>query len=176
MFSPSAYTVPETITPTNKVRDSPVITPFHDDPYMLVRQTYTPVATNTESESLKDPIETKETQPLSPRTIPLSPDYTLASPDYTIDTPHSDEESKPIEAPETRTDSPSDSTSPLSLDHPLTQTSPTPTPSRAFYYCSNARMAVRTLPILSPGISAKVTEAASLSPSSFCKKYRSSYE
>ncbi|GJU84005.1 hypothetical protein Tco_1291551 [Tanacetum coccineum] len=140
MFSPLAHTVPETIIPTNKVRDSPVITPFHDDHYMLVRQTYTPVATNTEFESLKDPIETEETQTLSPRTTPLSPDYTPASPNYTIDTPHSDAESKPIEAPETRIASPSDSTLPLPPDHLLTRTSPTPTPSRAFYYRSNARM------------------------------------
>ncbi|GKA37746.1 hypothetical protein Tco_0724311 [Tanacetum coccineum] len=136
MSSSSAHTVPETITPTDRVRDSPMITPFHDDLYMLVRQAYTPDATDTEFEPLEDPIETEETQPLSPRTTPLAPDYTLASPDYTPDTPYLDEESGPIEAPETTTASPSDSTSPLSPDHPLTQTSPTPTPSRAFYYRS----------------------------------------
>nr|GEV62188.1 reverse transcriptase domain-containing protein [Tanacetum cinerariifolium] len=37
-------------------------------------------------------------------------------------------------------------------------------------------MAVRTQPTLSLGISARVTEAMALSPSSFCKRYRSSYE
>ncbi|GKA69379.1 hypothetical protein Tco_0775443, partial [Tanacetum coccineum] len=108
MSSP-AHTVPETITPTDRARDSLVITPLHDDPYILVRQAYTPIATDIKSEPLEDPIETEETQPLSPRTAPLSPDYTLASSDYTPNTPHSDEESKPMEASETRTASPSDS-------------------------------------------------------------------
>ncbi|GKG18443.1 hypothetical protein Tco_0372741 [Tanacetum coccineum] len=37
-------------------------------------------------------------------------------------------------------------------------------------------MAVRTQPTLSPGMSARIAEAAALSPSSFCKRYRSSYE
>ncbi|GJW53678.1 hypothetical protein Tco_0097763 [Tanacetum coccineum] len=70
----------------------------------------------------------------------------IPSPDYTPATPHSDEESKPIEAFETRiaslhsTTSPSSSTSPLSPDHPLTQTSPTLAPSRAFFYHSTTHM------------------------------------
>ncbi|GKE64095.1 hypothetical protein Tco_1518256, partial [Tanacetum coccineum] len=37
-------------------------------------------------------------------------------------------------------------------------------------------MAVRTQPTLSPGMSVRIAEAASLSPSSFCKRYRSSYK
>ncbi|GKD27641.1 hypothetical protein Tco_1233855, partial [Tanacetum coccineum] len=85
---PSAPTILETITPTDRARDSPVITPFHDDPYMLVRQAYTPIATDIESEPLEDPIKTEETQPLSPRTAPLSPDYNPPSPNYTPDRPH----------------------------------------------------------------------------------------
>ncbi|GJY31296.1 hypothetical protein Tco_0414791 [Tanacetum coccineum] len=139
MSSPSAYTAPETTTPIDRSRDTSVITPFHDDPYVLVRQAYTPIATDIESE----PFE--ETQPLSPRAAPLSPDYTSASLYYTSDTLHSDGESEPMEASETRTASPSDSTSPLSPDHPLTQTSPTPIPFRAFYYHRIARM-VRYIP------------------------------
>ncbi|GJS21507.1 hypothetical protein Tco_0450139 [Tanacetum coccineum] len=129
MSSPSASTVSEIIPPTNRARDSPVITPFHDGPYMLVRQAYTPIATDIESEPFEDPIEAEETQPLSPRVAPLSPEYPPASPDYTPDTPHSYEESVPIEASKTRIASPSDFTSPLSPDHPLTKTLPTPTPS-----------------------------------------------
>ncbi|GJR41295.1 hypothetical protein Tco_1216979 [Tanacetum coccineum] len=74
-------------------------------------------------------IDTEETQPLSPRAPPLSPDYTQASPYYTPDTLHLDEVSEPMEASKTWTASLSGSTSPLSPDHPLTQTSPTPTPS-----------------------------------------------
>ncbi|GJR28599.1 hypothetical protein Tco_1104831 [Tanacetum coccineum] len=174
--TPSAPTVLETITPTDKARDSPVITPLHDDPYMLVRQAYTPIATNIESEPLEDLIETKETQPLSPKAAPLSPDCTLASPNYTLDTSYSDEDSKPMEVSETRTASPSGSTLPLSPDHLLAYTSHTSTPSRAFYYHSTVRMAMRTQPTLSPGISAKVIEAMALSPPSFHKRYRSSYE
>ncbi|GKG03095.1 hypothetical protein Tco_0310731, partial [Tanacetum coccineum] len=37
-------------------------------------------------------------------------------------------------------------------------------------------MAVRTQPTLSPGMSARIVEAAAFSPSSFHKRYRSSYE
>nr|GEU69879.1 synaptobrevin, longin-like domain protein [Tanacetum cinerariifolium] len=142
MSSPPAHTIPETIIPTNRARDSPVTTPLHDDPYMLVRLTH-----------------------------PLL--WTL---NYTPDTLHSDKDLEPMEASETRTVSPSGSTSPLSPNHPLTQTSPTSTPSRAFYYRSTTRMAVRTQPTLSPDISARVIEEMALSPSSFCRRYRSSYE
>ncbi|GJZ21717.1 hypothetical protein Tco_0558756 [Tanacetum coccineum] len=165
-------TVPETITPTDKARDFLVITPLHDDLYMLVRQAYTPIATDIKSEPFEDPIEMEETQPLSHRSVPLSPDYTLASPDYTLDTPHSNEDSKSIEVSQTKIASPLGSTSPLSPNHPLTQTLPTFTPPQAFYYRSIARMAVRTQPTLSPNISARVTEAIALSPSSFCKRVR----
>ncbi|GKD81261.1 hypothetical protein Tco_1348100 [Tanacetum coccineum] len=69
---------------------------------------------------------------------------------------------------------PSDSTTPLSPDHPLAQTLPAST--RASYYRSTARIAVRTQPTLSLGMSARIAEAAALSPSSFRKRYRSSYE
>nr|GEW19017.1 hypothetical protein [Tanacetum cinerariifolium] len=64
---------------------------------MLVRQAYTPIATDPEFEPFEDLIETKETQPLSPRVAPLSPDYTPASPYYIPDTSHSDEDSEPME-------------------------------------------------------------------------------
>ncbi|GJV61593.1 hypothetical protein Tco_1467693, partial [Tanacetum coccineum] len=91
--------------------------------------TYTPIATDIESEPFEDPIETEETLSLSPRASPLSPDYTPSSPDYTLGTLHTNEESDTMEASKTRTASPSNSTSPLSPDHLLTQTSPTPTSS-----------------------------------------------
>ncbi|GKD35296.1 hypothetical protein Tco_1250805 [Tanacetum coccineum] len=127
MSSPSAHTVPATITPTERAKDSPMITPLHDDPYMLVRQAYIPIATDIESGPFEDPIKIGETQPPPSKAAPLSPNYIPASSDYTLDTPHTNEESKPMEASKTRTASPSDSTSLLSPDHPLTQTSPTPT-------------------------------------------------
>ncbi|GJX18152.1 hypothetical protein Tco_0218984 [Tanacetum coccineum] len=89
-----------------RARDSPVITPLHDDPYMLVRQAYTPIAMDTKSEPLEDPIETEETQPPFFRAAPFSPNYILASSDYTLDTPYSNEDSEPIAAAQTRTASP----------------------------------------------------------------------
>ncbi|GKD57854.1 hypothetical protein Tco_1291241 [Tanacetum coccineum] len=70
----------------------------------------------------------------------------------------------------------SDSTAPLSPDHPLTIVSPTPTPTRVSFHRRTARMAVRTQPTLSPGMSARIAEAVALSPSSFRKRYSSSYE
>ncbi|GKE08370.1 hypothetical protein Tco_1411921 [Tanacetum coccineum] len=102
MSSPSAHTIPETITPTNRAKDSPVITPLHNNLCMLVRHAYIPIATDTESKPFEDPIEIEETQPLFLRAVPLSPNYTPTSPDYTPDTPHTDEELEPIEASETR--------------------------------------------------------------------------
>ncbi|GKD75096.1 hypothetical protein Tco_1333378 [Tanacetum coccineum] len=73
---------------------------------------------------------------------------------------------------ETRAISPSDPTAPLSPDHALTQTPST----RAFYYQGTARMAVRTPPTSSPGISAFVAEVVALSPSLFRKRSRPSHE
>nr|GEV01424.1 hypothetical protein [Tanacetum cinerariifolium] len=108
MSSPSTHTILKTITPTDRARDSPMITPLHDDPYMLVRQAYTPIAMDIESEPFEDPIETEETQPLCHRAAPLSLDYTSASPDYTPNTLYSDEDSQPMEAYKTRTALPSD--------------------------------------------------------------------
>nr|GEW71604.1 hypothetical protein [Tanacetum cinerariifolium] len=68
---------------------------------MLVRQAYTPTATDTKSKPFEYPLETKEPQPLSPRSVHPSPDYTPA----TLDT---DEDSEPLEIPKTRvTSSPS---------------------------------------------------------------------
>ncbi|GJU47647.1 hypothetical protein Tco_1204913 [Tanacetum coccineum] len=102
MSSPSAHTVPETITPTDRARDSPVITPLHDDPYMLV-------------------------------SFPILP----------FDTPHTDEESEPIEASETR------------------------------IYCTydHAYLAYPVTWLLS-----QVDRGDELLPSSFCKRYISSYK
>ncbi|GKC95710.1 hypothetical protein Tco_1161152 [Tanacetum coccineum] len=121
------------------------------------------VDTDIESDLEKDPLEAKESQPLGSRVPLMSEEF---------------EASKP---PGTRTVSShspvsSDSTAPLSPDHPLTHVSPTPTPTQVLFHRRTARMAVRTQPTLSPGMSARIAEAAALSPSSFCKRYRSSYE
>nr|GEV37346.1 retrovirus-related Pol polyprotein from transposon TNT 1-94 [Tanacetum cinerariifolium] len=61
-----------------------------------------------------------------------------------------------MEASETKIALPSDSTLLLSHNYPLTQASPTSTPSQAFYYRSTAaRMVVRTQPTMSLGILAR---------------------
>ncbi|GKA41004.1 hypothetical protein Tco_0733597 [Tanacetum coccineum] len=70
----------------------------------------------------------------------------------------------------------SDSTTPLFPNHPLTQIAPTPMLSRPLYYHRTTHIAVRTQPTLSPGFSARLTDAMTLSPSYFHKRYRSSYE
>ncbi|GKB17457.1 hypothetical protein Tco_0851380 [Tanacetum coccineum] len=70
----------------------------------------------------------------------------------------------------------SDSTAPLSPDHPLTQASPTSTPTRVSVHRRTARMTVLTQPALSSGMSARIAQAAALPQSSFRKRYRSSYE
>nr|GFD32232.1 hypothetical protein [Tanacetum cinerariifolium] len=54
--------------------------------------------------------------------------------------------------------------------------SPTPTPTRVSLHRRTARMAVRTQPTLSSGMSARIAEAAALFLSYFRKTYRSSYE
>ncbi|GJW51716.1 hypothetical protein Tco_0093067 [Tanacetum coccineum] len=66
----------------------------------------------------------------------------------------------------------SDSTAPLSPDHPLTHTTPILVPVLRRI----VRMAVRVLPAMSPGLSASVAEVSAMSDLAFCKRFRSSYE
>ncbi|GJR25154.1 hypothetical protein Tco_0973681, partial [Tanacetum coccineum] len=90
-----------------------------------------------------------------------------------------DTESEPEEAPsevEELTDSfhsttLSDSTKPLSPDHPLTHVSPTPTHTRASFHHRKARMTMHIQPAMSPGHSARVTEAMDLSNLAFRKRF-----
>ncbi|GJZ63762.1 hypothetical protein Tco_0620183 [Tanacetum coccineum] len=70
----------------------------------------------------------------------------------------------------------SDSTAPLSPDHPLTHTSLTPTPTYASFHRRTAHMTMHAKPVMSLSHSARVTEAMALSDLGFCKMYRSSYE
>ncbi|GKF08274.1 hypothetical protein Tco_0042498, partial [Tanacetum coccineum] len=140
---------------------SPV--PSSADLYLTVGQAHTPATVDTESEPEEAPSEIEEFLPLVSK-IPLTNEKFEAS--------------KPSD---TRTASSysltsSDSTTPLSPDHPLTQASPTPTPTRALFHHRTARIAVLTQPTLSPGMSARIAKATALSPSSFFKRYRSSYE
>ncbi|GKB49556.1 hypothetical protein Tco_0900309 [Tanacetum coccineum] len=58
---------------------------------------------------------------------------------------------------------PSDSTIPLSPDHPLTHASPTLVPILR----RTARMAVRVPPVMSPGLFASIADVATMSDSAF---------
>ncbi|GJS11355.1 reverse transcriptase domain-containing protein [Tanacetum coccineum] len=100
---------------------APSLAPPSDDPYLIVRQTHIPTTIDTESEPEDAPSKTGEFEVSKPSDTRITSSHSSALSDFTA---------------------------PLSPDHPLTQTSPIPTPTRA----------------------------ASLSPSSFPKRYRSSYE
>ncbi|GKC02931.1 hypothetical protein Tco_0994541 [Tanacetum coccineum] len=99
-----------------------------DDPYLIVRQAHTLAVMDTESEPEEAPSETEEFQPLAARTTPPSLDYTPTSSNLTPISPLTDEELETSEPSDTRftsshSTSSSNSTTPLSPDHPLTQTS-----------------------------------------------------
>nr|GEV43569.1 hypothetical protein [Tanacetum cinerariifolium] len=86
-----------------------------------------------------------------------------------------------VEPSDTRIDSShsssfSDFITPLSPDHPLTRTSPTPTPTRALFHDKTACMTVRVLPMMSPGLSANIAEAAAMSDLAFHKRFMSPYD
>ncbi|GJS63445.1 hypothetical protein Tco_0678009, partial [Tanacetum coccineum] len=134
-----------------------------EDPYEAIRQAYL-VGTDTKSEPIEDPIETEA--PESPHTI-ASP---ILLPDSTPPTCHV-EESEGSDTSSVRSTS-SDSTLPLSPDHPLTHTTPTLVPILR----RTTQMAVRVLPVMSPDLSTSVAEVAAMSNSAFRKRFRSSYE
>ncbi|GKC66037.1 hypothetical protein Tco_1098635, partial [Tanacetum coccineum] len=126
---------------------SPV--PSSDDLHLTVGHAYTPATVDTESELEEAPSRTEEFEASEPSNTRITSSHSLAS---------------------------SDSTAPLSPNHPFTQTLPTPTPTRVSFHRRTACMAMRTQPTLSLGMSARIAEVAALSPSSFRKRYRSSYE
>ncbi|GJY68205.1 hypothetical protein Tco_0471187 [Tanacetum coccineum] len=100
------------------------------------------------------PSEEEESQPLGSR-VPLT-----------------DEEFEASYPSGTRTDSShssasSDSTTSLLPDHPLTQVSRTPTPTRASFHHRTACIIMRAQPAMSFGHSARVAEAMALSDSAF---------
>nr|GEV71662.1 hypothetical protein [Tanacetum cinerariifolium] len=65
----------------------------------------------------------------------------------------------------------SNSIASLSLDHPLTHTTPALVP----ILHRSARMTVRVPPAMSPGLSASIAEVAAMSDLAFRKRFRSSY-
>ncbi|GKD02061.1 hypothetical protein Tco_1172335 [Tanacetum coccineum] len=121
------------------------------------------VDTDTESDPKEAPSKADELQPLGSKVPLMSEEFEASEPSGTRTvSSHS-----PVSL---------DSTAILSPDYPLTHVSPTPTPTRVSFHRKTIRMAVRTQPTLSLGMSSRIADAAALSPSSFCKRYRSSYE
>nr|GEW77112.1 hypothetical protein [Tanacetum cinerariifolium] len=152
----------KTITQANSAQSSRVSILLSDDPYVAVRQAQL-VDTDTESDPEETPSEGEESQPLGSRVLLMSEKFEASEPSST----------RTILSHSLVS---SDTTAPLSPDHPLTHASPTPTPTRVLFHRRAARMAVCTQPTLSPGKSSRIVEAAALSLSSFRKKYRSSYK
>nr|GEY48290.1 hypothetical protein [Tanacetum cinerariifolium] len=155
--------ITEISTQANKAQSPRLPVPVHVDPYEAIRQAYL-FDTDTESEPFEDPVETKT--PESPHTV-ASP--TLL-PDSTPPTHHV-EESEASNTSDVRS-TPSDFTAPLSLDHPITHTSPT----LVLFLHWTARMAMRVPPAMSPDLSTSIAEGAAMSDSAFHKRFRSSYE
>ncbi|GKC41635.1 hypothetical protein Tco_1059357 [Tanacetum coccineum] len=136
--------------------------PLSKDPYEAIRQAYL-VETDTASEPFEDPVETET--PESPHTV-ASP---TSLPDNTPPTRHA-EESEDFDTSGARS-MPSNFTTPLSPDHPLTHTSPT----LVLFLCRTTRMAVRVPPVMSPGLSASIAEVATMSDSTFRKRHSHLY-
>ncbi|GJY49158.1 hypothetical protein Tco_0439114 [Tanacetum coccineum] len=132
-------------------------------PFVMSTPAYVDSKTITQSDLEEAPSEAHESQPLGSRVPLMSKEFEAFEPSGTRTvSSHS-----PVS---------SDSTAPLSPDHPLTYVSPTPTPTQVSYHRRTARMTVRVQPAMSPGHSARVAEVMALSDSAFCKRYRSSYE
>ncbi|GKD67190.1 hypothetical protein Tco_1309298, partial [Tanacetum coccineum] len=92
---------------------SPV--PSSDDLHLIVRHAHTPATVDTESEPEEAPSETEEFEASNPSDTRITSSYSSAS---------------------------SDSIAPLSPDHPLTQTLPTPTPTQVSFHHRTARVYV----------------------------------
>ncbi|GJW01612.1 hypothetical protein Tco_1556863 [Tanacetum coccineum] len=140
--------------PADRAQSSRVPVPLPEDPYEAIRQAYL-VGTDTESEPIEDLVETEA--PESPHTI-ASP---TSLPNGTPLTCHV-EESEGSNTSGARFTS-SDSTAPLSPDHPLTHTTPTLVP----ILCRTAHMVMRIPSAMSPGLSASVAEVTAMSDSMF---------
>ncbi|GJS38938.1 hypothetical protein Tco_0563981 [Tanacetum coccineum] len=144
----------------NGAQNSRVLVPLPDDPYVAVRQAQ---LVDTELEPEEAPSEAEESQPLGFRVPVMSEEFQASYPLSTrTDLSHSSTSSN--------------STAPLSPDHPLTHVSPTPTPTQTSLHRRTARMTVCAQPAMSTGHSARVAEAMALLDLAFRKRYRSSYE
>nr|GEY38593.1 hypothetical protein [Tanacetum cinerariifolium] len=121
------------------------------------------VDTNTKPDLEEAPSKAEESQPFGSRVLLMTGEFETSEPSGTRNI-----SSYYLVS--------SDSTALLSHDPPLTHVSPTPTPTRVSFHRKITCIAVRTQPTLSLAMSARIPEASALSLSSFCKRYRSSYE
>nr|GEW71372.1 hypothetical protein [Tanacetum cinerariifolium] len=126
--------------------------PLLEDPYKAIRHAYL-VGTDTVSE----PFEGKARTPESP--------HIVAPPTCHV------EELESCGTSGARSTS-SESTAPLSPDHPLTHT----TPALVSILRRTACMAVRVSLAMSPGLSARIAEVEAMSDLAFRKRFRSSYD
>ncbi|GKB97448.1 hypothetical protein Tco_0983585 [Tanacetum coccineum] len=138
----------EISTQANGAQSSRVPVPLPEDPYKAIRHAYL-VGTDTESEHIE--------APESPHTV-ASP---TSLPDSIPPTCHV-EDSEGSDISGARSIS-SDSTAPLSLDHPLTHTTPTLVPVLRKTAC----MVVRVPPAISPGLSTSIAEVEAMSNLAF---------
>nr|GEW44251.1 hypothetical protein [Tanacetum cinerariifolium] len=150
MMSTLVFVDPDISTQADGAQSSRVPVPLPEDPYEAIRQDYL-VRTNAESEPFKDPVETET--PESPHIVALPTCHV--------------KESEGLGTSGARSMS-SDSTAPLSLDHPLTHTTPVLVPSLP----RTIRMAVHVSPMMSPRFSVSIEEVAAMLDSTFCKSER----
>nr|GEX36395.1 hypothetical protein [Tanacetum cinerariifolium] len=122
------------------------------------------VEADTESEPFEDLVESET--PESPHIV-ASP---TSLPDSTSPTCHV-KESEDSDTSGARSTS-SDSTAPLSPNHPFTHTTPALVPSLR----RTARMVLCVSPAMSPSLSASIAEVVAMSNSAFRKRFRSSYD
>ncbi|GJX05416.1 hypothetical protein Tco_0191332 [Tanacetum coccineum] len=152
-MSTLVFVDPESSTQADGAQSSRLPVPFLEDPYEAIRQAYL-VGTDTESKPFED-LRTES---------PESP-HIVVSPVGHV------EESENSETSGVGSTS-SDSTTPLSPDHPLTHDTPVLVPSLR----RTARMAVHVQPTMSPGCSAHIAEVTAMSDVAFHKRFRSPYE
>nr|GEW83492.1 tubulin beta-2 chain-like [Tanacetum cinerariifolium] len=160
---PPVFVDPEISTQADGAQSSREPVPLLEDPYEAIRQAYL-VEVDTESEPFEDLVERETTE--SPHNI-ASP---ISLPSSTPPTCHV-EESKDSYKSGVRS-TPSNSTAPLSPDHPLTYASPTLVPTLR----RNACMAVRVSPVMSPGLSVNIAKVAAMFDPAFRKRFWSSYD
>ncbi|GKB76233.1 hypothetical protein Tco_1260716 [Tanacetum coccineum] len=162
-MSALVFVDPEIPTQADGAQSPRVPAPFPEDPYEAIRQGYL-VETNTKAKPFEDPVETKT--PESPYIITTP----TSLPDSTPPTHHAGE-LEDSSTSGTRS-TPSNFTTPLSPDHPLTHTSPT----LVLFFRRTIRMAVRVPPVMSPSLSSSIAEVVAMSDLAFRKRFRSSYE